>query len=333
MKKIISLIIAVLFIFALAGCGSSDSSSETPSASETSSASNTNGLIGVSLSQENAFNTDFAAALQKAAEAEGYGVLIKYASGKASKQSEDILQLLSEEVKVMVVDAVDIDELESAMDECDSNKIPVFNLLNPINDEVKMLISPDYKEMGNMAGEQAKALLTSDDQVKGHVLMLQGAYDSFQMQMLHDGFKEALPSTEQLTLDAPYCNFDETKAYTAVKKALADAKKPDLIFSQSESMAKGALKAMDEANASVKLITVGADADIIAAVTAKKIHCAIYFSPVELAEKTWLYVFKYLEDNAAKLPQYTSLSLAKADESNAQSLIKEGAKYAFIPGD
>ncbi len=333
MKKGFSLIIAAIFIFALAGCGSPDLSEESPSAAQTTAASYPNGLIGVSLSQENAFHTDFAAELKKAAEAEGYGVSVKYAANKASRQSEDILQLLSAEVKVMVVDAVNIDELESAMDECGSNKIPVFNLLNPINDEVKMLISPDYKEMGEMAGEQAKALLTSGDQVKGSVLMLQGGYDSFQMQMLHDGFKEALPTTGQLTLDAPYCNFDETKAYTAVKEALSAGKTPDLIFSQSESMAKGALKALSEAGAAVKIITVGADADIIAAITAKKIHCAVYFSPAELAEKTWLYLSKYLGDNTVKLPQYTALTLAKADESNAQELIKEGAKYAYIPGE
>jgi ribose transport system substrate-binding protein len=239
--------------------------------------------------------------------------------------------MITSEVKTLVVDAANIDELESAIDECDNNKIPVFNILNPINDEVKMLISPDYKEMGKMAGEEAKALLTADDKTTGHVLMLQGGYDSFLMQMFHDGFKTTLPVTKELTMDAPYCDFDETKAYTATKEALASANKTDLIFAQSESMAKGALKSIEEAKASVKLITVGADAEIIAAILNKKINCAVYFSPVELAQKAWLYVSKYLKDNAEKLPQYTGLTLGKADAQNAQALLKEGAKYASLP--
>ena len=167
--------------------------------------------------------------------------------------------------------------------------------------------------------------------MKGNVLFLQGNYDSFLMQMYHDGFKEALPASGDVAQTAPYCDFDETKAYNAVKQALSSGKPVDLIFSQSESMAKGAIKALEEAKTAAKVVTIGADADIIKAIAENKISAAIYFSPVELAQKTMLYTQKFL-NNQTPLPQYTGLQLGKADAGNAAGLVTEGKKYAIIPG-
>lgn len=336
MKKFFLIILSCVLLLAATGCDTTAAGAPADTASQsgegtTSTLVNSKGAIGVSMAEDNAFNSDFIAEFTRLTESEGYSVIAKTAGNSSSKQTEDILQLITSEVKIMVVDAVNIDELEHAMDECDNNKIPVYSLLKPINDETKMLISPDYKEMGKMAGEAAKTLLASGGKVKGNVLMLQGNYDSFLMQMYHDGFKEALPASGDVTQTAPYCDYDETKAYEAVKQALASGKPVDLIFSQSESMAIGAIKALEESKAAAKIVTIGADADIIKAITENKITVAIYFSPIELAQKTMLYTQKLL-NNQTPLPKYTGLQLGKADAQNAAGLVPEGKKYASIPG-
>ena len=165
MKRILLIILSCLILVAATGCGANavqgPADAAKGSEGETSAHANSKGAIGLSMAEDNAFNSDFIAEFTRLSEAEGYLVIAKTAGNSSSKQTDDILQLITSEVKIMVVDAVNIDELEQAMDECDSNNIPVFSLLKPINDETKMLISPDYKEMGKMAGQAAKTLLTS----------------------------------------------------------------------------------------------------------------------------------------------------------------------------
>ena len=280
---------------------------------------------GLCVAHDGAFGSDLIAEFTRLAEAGGQTVASKIAGGNTDRQTEDILSLLTAGAKVIAVDAVNIDELEQAMDECDANNVPVLSLMTPINDETATLICPDYREMGRSAAEDAKTLLPGG----GSVLMLQGPYDSFVMQMLHDGFKEGLAGTD-VKLESPYCDFDGEKAYTAVKKAIASAKKPDLIFSQSESMAKGALKALEEVSAQVQIITIGADAEILQAIRQKKIYAAIYCSPMELAQKAAQYALQLLKDSEAQLPQYAGLTIGRADEANAAELIAQGKEYASL---
>jgi len=333
MKKAISIIILLgLLLTGLAGCSTPVSQPvSSPGTTQENGEENTKGEIGVSLSADNAFNSDFLTEFKRLSEESGFHIVAKSAGGDHKQQTNDILALIEAEVKIMVIDPVNIDELDQAIGECDTAGIPVIDLMEPINEVTDMLISPDYIKMGAEAAKAAKALLTNGDKAEGHVLMLQGSLDSFLMQMLHDGFTAALPESETLTQDGQYCDFDETKAYNAVKEAVASGKAPSLIFAQSESMAKGAIKAIDEAKASVKIVSIGADEDIISAIQNKKISTAVYVSPKELAEKASLYVQKYLKDNNAAIPTYTGIEIGIAEEGNASSLIPSGSKYARLP--
>lgn len=329
MKKPVLYILAAMLLIT-AGCAVNEGPEATETATHSYALENAKGLIGLSLSEDSAFNSDFSAEFKRLSEESGYNVDIRTANGGVHKQISDILELVAVPVNAIVIDPVDIDELNTAMDECEGSNIPVFNVIIQINEIVKMLIAPDFKKMAGMAATEAEKYLQNGDGLKGRVLMLQGNYDSFLMQLLHDGFTEVLNKSDGLNIDAAYCDFNETKAYLKTKEALTE-NKPDVIYSQSEKMAKGALKAMEETGVNVKLITIGAGEDIIKAITDGKIAAAIYFGPVELAQKTALYAQKYLENPAEKLPQYTAIRIAKADADNAAALIPSGKRHADLP--
>ncbi|HEX2998892.1 MAG TPA: DUF4288 domain-containing protein [Armatimonadota bacterium] len=117
MKKAVSILLLGLFLTGLFGCTPAINQQVSPTDTAGDAAGNAVGAIGLSLSADSAFNSDFTAEFTKLSEAGGYKVVTKTAGGDYNKQTEDILALVNAGVKIVVVDPVNIDQMDTAIGE------------------------------------------------------------------------------------------------------------------------------------------------------------------------------------------------------------------------
>ena len=247
-------------------------------------------------------------------------------AASAEDQESQIRTLISDGASAVVVDPVDVDSLETVLAECDTQGIPVINILDAVNGVVKMLISPEYSEIGRKAGELAVSNL---GETGGACLLIKTDYDSFNMQMMTDGFNAAISGHGTVTVAAEeFCGADEEKAYQTTKVQLIAKDEIAFIFAQNAALGRGAIKAAGELGKEVFIAVYGGDMDIISAVQSGEADAALFFGPGELANHAVDYADRMINDAAYIPPQFDALGIEIADIENAASYYDEYAAYA-----
>ena len=243
----------------------------------------------------------------------------------ADQQQEDIDTLLEMNVSVLVIDPVDVDALETALAECETNSVRVIGIVNTINGTIDTLISPFYKEAGEMAADYANDLLDG-----GNCLELKSACDSTVMQLLSDGFEGALSSG--ITVQEAYCGEDELAAMDAAKEALQTGD-TGLIFAQNAALGKGALQAIQETGSDAYLIVFDGSMETISSVSTGDIDAAVFFGPGELAHQAVYQADQMIKNASYEVPQYVELTVESVDADNASQYLSDRAPYAEVQGD
>jgi len=286
--------------------------------------------IGFSLAGEGAFYDQLAIDIEKECASLNYEPHIITADS-AKKQEQDIKAMLSTGVSVIIIDPVDVDLLEGVLAECETQSVPVINIIDSINGLVSTLISPDYLSIGKSAGQRAVDLL---GELGGGCMMLKTDYDSFTMQLLSDGFNSVIDEDEKVSLvSEQFCGDDEETAYILTKSELLSAnKKIDFIFAHSSRMALGALRAIDETSKDVKVVVFGGDMEIIEAVNSGDVAAAIFFGPGELAANAVYYANKFAKDETYQPPQYKELIVQTAEIDTIEEYLASGEIHAEIIG-
>lgn len=280
MKKWLWLVSVVLVIMILFGACGGNEAEPTPSLNEDDNTDYSQTQIGFSLGGTGAFYDQLKTDIEQLCAKLGYKANIVTADNSA-KQQRDIRSMLSAGVIAVVIDPVDVDALESALAECESEDVPVINIIDAINGKVDTLVSPDYIYVGKTAGERAAALFPDGN---GRCLELKSDYDSFIMQLMSDGFLSAVEASSKISLvSESYCGSDEEEAYSATKAAINE-KDINFIFAQNAVLARGALRAVDESGKDIKLVVYGGDMDIIKAVQSGKVDAAMFFGTKLLAD-------------------------------------------------
>ncbi len=333
MKRLIIAAAMALLLIIFSACGAQPATAPTatPSTAETGSPEDdvemSQPQIGFSLKNGTAFSDQLMADMEAACAALGYESHV-LAADSAEQQKKDISSLLSSNVSVIVVEPVDVDALESELAECESDGVPVINIVDSINGYVSTLISPDYISIGKSAGERAVALYGEQG---GKCLELKTDYDSFIMQLMSDGFISEIGKDSDISLTTEkYCGFDEETAYQAVKKDLS-LNGTNFIFAQSAELARGAMRAIEESGKTVTLVVYGGDMDLISAVAAGKIDTAMFIDTAQITQKAVSDADNFIK-NAAYVPaQYQQLDIYTVNADNAAEYTAEGALYAKVP--
>jgi ABC-type sugar transport system substrate-binding protein len=228
---------------------------------------------------------------------------------------------------VIVIDPVDVDSLEMVIAECATNNADVINMIEPINGYVSTLISPNFKAIGESAGEYASELLADSG---GNCMILKTEYGSLNMQLMSDGFEAGIDGEDDISVVSdPFCGSDEELAYSTVKAELA-SNDIDFIFAQNSALAKGAVKAVDESGKDVKIVAFGGDMDIINAVSQGEIYASIFFGPGALAREAVSNADNFIKSDSYVPPQYVELSKVTVKQADAAGYYKEGEDHAEI---
>lgn len=330
MKRLVMSAFIIAFTIALAACAGTPAQGPAvslPSADVSETITEAPEIkAGFSIAEEGALSEQLAADIKNECASLGISSQVSVASSP-EQQLSDISSMFSAGVSVVVISPLDPDSLDAVLAERDIYDVRVINALSPINGAVDMLISPDYKGIGTKAGQCAVELTGA--QGTG-CMTLCTDYDSFTMQMMSDGFKEAIRKDKDISLvSEQFCGNDEEAAYSAAKAELA-SKNIGFIFAQNSALGRGAMRAIEESGKDVKLAVFGGDMDIIKAVSEGKAYASVFFGPGALAHESVLHADNFIKSGSYTPPQYVELNVVVVKQSDAAGYQNETAAHAEI---
>lgn len=261
--------------------------------------------IGLSVStQNNPFFVTLKEGAQKKADEIGAELIVADAQNNASNQMSSVENLIVRQVDVLIINPVDSDAVVSAIKAANQANIPVITVdRGASGGEVVTHIASDNVIGGEMAGERIVELLDGS----GKVVELQGIPGTSAARARGKGFHNIVDEKENIEVVASQpAGFDRSEGMTVMENILQAHQEIDAVFAHNDSMALGAVKAIEAAGRLDEIEIVGFDAidDALTAIKDGKMDATIAQKPglmgemaVENAQK--ISEGKELEDSIA----------------------------------
>lgn len=273
MKKLVSLLLSMLMICSLAGCGIVIDGEGGSTGSKASGAS---GAIGLSIStQNNPFFVTLAEGAKKAAKQAGVPLTVVDASDDATKQVSDIEDLVSKNVSVLIVNPVDSDAVTGAVEAAIAKGVRVISVDRVVNGvDIDCQIASD-----NVAGAELATQYIVDtlgENVKTAELVgTSGASAAIdRSQGFHNIADKKLKVVASQTAD-----FDRTQGMTVMENMLQADSSIQAVFAGNDEMALGAVGAISGAKKDVLVVGFDATDDAIEAIRQGRMGATIAQQP------------------------------------------------------
>ena len=273
MKKLVSLLLSMLMICSLAGCGIVIDGEGGSTGSKASGAS---GAIGLSIStQNNPFFVTLAEGAKKAAKQAGVPLTVVDASDDATKQVSDIEDLVSKNVSVLIVNPVDSDAVTGAVEAAIAKGVGVISVDRVVNGvDIDCQIASD-----NVAGAELATQYIVDtlgENVKTAELVgTSGASAAIdRSQGFHNIADKKLKVVASQTAD-----FDRTQGMTVMENMLQADSSIQAVFAGNDEMALGAVEAISGAKKDVLVVGFDATDDAIEAIRQGRMGATIAQQP------------------------------------------------------
>lgn len=273
MKKLVSLLLSMLMICSLAGCGIVIDGEGGSTGSKASGAS---GAIGLSIStQNNPFFVTLAEGAKKAAKQAGVPLTVVDASDDATKQVSDIEDLVSKNVSVLIVNPVDSDAVTGAVEAAIAKGVRVISVDRVVNGvDIDCQIASD-----NVAGAELATQYIVDtlgENVKTAELVgTSGASAAIdRSQGFHNIADKKLKVVASQTAD-----FDRTQGMTVMENMLQADSSIQAVFAGNDEMALGAVEAISGAKKNVLVVGFDATDDAIEAIRQGRMGATIAQQP------------------------------------------------------
>ncbi|MCF5722731.1 substrate-binding domain-containing protein [Pseudomonas syringae] len=181
-----------------------------------------------------------------AAAKDGDELIFLDANGDISKQNNDIQDLLTRKVDVLIINAVNPDAVGASLEAAKRAKVPVIAVDRAINAPVATTIGRNNAQMGQLSGKALVAALKQKGVVSGKIIEIQGDAGGTVMKERRKGFHTALAGTDFKIIDGPYSEYMRANAVTAMQDLLQAH--PDLkaVIAHNDDMAMGALQVLNE---------------------------------------------------------------------------------------
>lgn len=284
MKKLFSFItlLCVGFLVACGGLdtGSGDNADVDSPETELSPEEIT---IGVSVSTlNNPFFDDIRQGIQETAEAEGATVRVSDAQDDSSTQSNDIDDLIQQDVDVLVINPVDSAAIQSSVEAANSANIPVITL-DRSSDGGTVL---SYIASNNVSGgEMAAEYIVEQIGEGGKVVQLEGVPGASAANERGEGF-ESIANDQLEILDSQSANFNRAEGLSVMEDMLQSNSDIQAVFAQNDEMALGALEAIQSAGLEDDIIVIGFDGneDALESVEAGGLDATVAQQPYEMGK-------------------------------------------------
>ena len=296
MKKLYFGLVVMAVLF-LAAC-----STEAPGSSKENAESKEGELtIGLSVST---LNNPFFVTLSEGAEAQakelGAEITVVDAQDNASKQANDVEDLIQRGVDLIIINPTDSSAVVPTVESANAAGIPVITVDRTSDGgEVVTHIASDNTAGGEMAGEYLLELVGEG----AKVVELEGIAGSSAARERGEGFNKV--AADKLDIVAKQtANFNRTEGLTVMENILQANSDIVGVFAHNDEMALGALEAIDAAGKEIVVIGFDATDDAVKAVEEGKLAATIAQKPQLIGEKAMEAAIKYLsgEEVEASIP-------------------------------
>ena len=217
------------------------------------------GKIGISMPTQSLerWNRD-GSYLEEQFKAAGFDVELTYSDNETDRQVNDIQNLISDGVNLLVVAAIDGEALNTVMDEAADAGIPVILLDRKIDgDKYTQFIGADNVDMGRIAGEYVADTLLPDGGKVCEIKGLEGTSGGIDRD---NGFREGIKKNDKIEIVAVNnADWLREKAITVAEEMLQTNDEIDLFLALNDPMAEGAYIAAKNAGKEGDILFVGFD--------------------------------------------------------------------------
>lgn len=289
MKKVVKVLsMLVLSFVVFAGCsieGENDKAEESNDNSLVSEET-TNGevkdfTVGVSISTlNNPFFISLKEGIESKAEEEGLKVVISDAQNDSLTQSNQIEDLITQKVDLIIVNPVDSTAVSPSVIAANEADIPIISVDRGSDEgEVLSFISSDNIEGGKMAGQY----ILDNIEEKDEVAQIEGVPGASSTRERGQGFEEATEGKIELVASQP-ANFDRAEGLTVMENMIQANPNIKAVFCQNDEMALGAAEALAGNDNDIIIVGFDGNEDAIAAVKEGKIAATVAQKPDEMGK-------------------------------------------------
>ena len=277
MKKIIGLLLAVTMMFALGGCNAITIDGE----GELSGENSGSGAVGFSVSTlNNPFFVSLSEGGKAEAEKQGVKLVVVDAGDDAAKQTNDIEDLISRNVSVLIVNPVDSDAVAPAVQNAVSKGIKVISVDRVVNGvEVDCQIASDNAAGAKMATEYLVELIGEG----AKAAELEGVPGASATIDRGAGFHEAADTALDVVASQT-ANFNRAEGMNVMENILQSCPEVKGVFAHNDEMALGAVEAVLASGKDIKIVGFDATDDAVAAVKSGKMAATVAQKPELMGE-------------------------------------------------
>lgn len=292
MKKLLAVLLSAAMLLSASACstGAEQPASSGAASGSASSSTSSGKAIGLSVST---LNNPFFVTLTNGAKEEakklGVSLTVADAGNDTAKQTNDIEDLISKNIGVLIVNPVDSDAVANAVKDAQAKGIKIISVDRVVNGvTVDCKIASD-----NVSGaKQAAEYLLSKVGKNAKIAQLEGTTGASATIDRGKGFHQAADGNAQIVASQT-ANFDRATALNVSENILQAHSDIKGIFAQNDEMALGAVEAVSAAKKNIVIVGFDATDDGQAAVKSGKMAATVQQKP-ELMGSTAV-------DNAQKL--------------------------------
>lgn len=276
MKKITGILLALCMVFVLPGCNAITIDGEGQARENAG-----NGSIGLFVSTlNNPFFVSLADGAKAAAKEKGVSLAVADAGDDSAKQQNDIEDLISRNVSVLIVNPVDSDAVAPAVQNAISKGVKVISVDRVVNGvDVDCQIASD-----NVAGARmATEYLASQIGEGAKIAELQGVPGASATIDRGAGFHEAADKTLNVVASQS-ANFDRAEGMSVMENILQSDGSIKGVFAHNDEMALGALQAIAATAKDIKVVGFDATDDAVNEVKAGRMLATVAQKPELMGE-------------------------------------------------
>jgi ribose transport system substrate-binding protein len=184
---------------------------------------------------------------EAAAKAHGDTLIFLDANGDVSKQNNDIQDLITQKVDVLIINPVNADAVGPSLAAAKTAGIPVITVDRDVKVPIACHVGRDNKVMGKLVGEAVVAMLKKAGKKNAKIIEIQGDAGGSVMMDRRDGFHSAIAGSGAKIVEGPYAEYIRANAITAMQDLLQSNPDVAVVYAHNDDMALGALKVLTEA--------------------------------------------------------------------------------------
>jgi ribose transport system substrate-binding protein len=264
--------------------------------------------IGLALSTlQNPFFVTIRDAARQAASSRDATLQISDGRDDASKQVNDIQDMITRGVDVLIINPVDSDAVVTSVKAANDADIPVITVDRAANGgDVASHIASDNVSGGKQAAEYLFKQLGG----KGTVAELEGIPGTSAARDRGKGFQEALSGASGIKLVSKQtANFDRNQGFNVAQNIFQANPDLDGLFAQNDEMALGAVRAAKQGGKNVKIMGFDAIPDAIKAIQAGDMVGTIAQQPALMGKRSVETAVKIADDESVPKTQPVPIKL------------------------